>query len=122
METQVVCVKVKYLKPKYNNLKEWMNDPNNVYIARKGIVFIDNERFPKVDSIWANPFKINENTSRIEAIEQYKTYITNKINNGEISKEMLLDLKGKQLGCWCKEENKNIQCHGDILVELVKNL
>ena len=121
METQVVCVKVKYLKPKYNNLKEWMDDPNNVYIARKGIVFVDNERFPKVDSIWANPFKINENTSRIEAIEQYKTYITNKISNGEISNEMLFNLKGKQLGCWCKD-NERVPCHGDILVELVKNL
>lgn len=31
----------------YQDLKAWMNDPNNVYIGRKGIVFIDGERFPK---------------------------------------------------------------------------
>ncbi len=120
METCVVCVKVKNIKPEYKNLKEWMENPNNIYIARKGIVFIDNERFPKEDSIWANPYKINTNTSRTEAIEKYKTYITKKINDGEISRELLLNLKGKQLGCWCKDKGEN-QCHGDILVELINN-
>ncbi len=120
METRVVCVKVKNIKPEYKNLKEWMENPNNVYIARKGIVFIDNERFPKEDSIWANPYKIDANTSRIEAIEKYKIYITKKINDDVISRDLLLNLKGKQLGCWCKDKEEN-QCHGDILIELINN-
>ena len=41
----VVNVKVNCIRPKYNNLEEWMTDPNNVYIGRKGIVFINSERF-----------------------------------------------------------------------------
>ncbi len=120
METKVVCVKVKNIRPQFKNLEEWMENPNNIYIARKGIVFIDNERFPKEDSIWANPFKIDVNTSRNEAIDKYKTYITKKLNDGEISHQELLNLKGKQLGCWCKDKENN-QCHGDILVELINN-
>jgi hypothetical protein len=39
------------LRPKYKNLKEWCEDKNNVYIRRGGIVFIDNERYPKSDSV-----------------------------------------------------------------------
>jgi hypothetical protein len=42
----VVNCKVKYIRPEYNNLKEWMNNPNNVYIGREGVVFIDKKRFP----------------------------------------------------------------------------
>jgi hypothetical protein len=42
----VVNCKVQYIRPKYNNLKEWMNDPNNIYIGRGGVVFIDKKRFP----------------------------------------------------------------------------
>ena len=45
--TTCVNVKVKYIRPFYNNLKEWMEDENNVYIGRKGVVFIDGKRFRK---------------------------------------------------------------------------
>lgn len=53
----VVNVRVTNLRPRHKNLSEWMKDPNNVYIGRGGIVFIDNKRFPKHDSKWANPYK-----------------------------------------------------------------
>jgi hypothetical protein len=42
----VVNVKVEYIRPKHKNLSEWMKDENNVYIGRKGVVFIDGKRFP----------------------------------------------------------------------------
>lgn len=48
------------------NLKEWMNDPNNVYIERRGIVFIDGKRFPEQDSPYANPFKVGKDGTRDE--------------------------------------------------------
>ena len=49
----VVNCKVKFIREKYNNLKLWMEEKNNIYIGRSGIVFILNdktgikERFPK---------------------------------------------------------------------------
>lgn len=43
----VVNCKVVNIRPQYQNLKEWMNDSDNVYVGRGGIVFIDGERFPK---------------------------------------------------------------------------
>lgn len=44
---QVVNVKVAHIRPKYNNLKEWMEDENNEYVGRGGVVFVNGERFPK---------------------------------------------------------------------------
>ena len=50
----VVNVKVKFIRPRYENLSEWMKDENNVYIGRAGIVFIEKVRFPKIKSEWLN--------------------------------------------------------------------
>ncbi|KAG0042963.1 hypothetical protein BGZ83_011989, partial [Gryganskiella cystojenkinii] len=70
---EVVNVKVAFIRPKYKNLKEWMDDPNNIYIGRRGVVFVDGERYPKQDSPWANPFKINAKTTRAQVLSQYET-------------------------------------------------
>lgn len=103
LKTQVVSVKVKCIRPTWQNLRDWMADDKNVYIGRKGIVFIDNQRFPKEASRWANPFKGEG------AIEKFRDYLT-------FTEEELNELRGKRLGCWCKEK-PDIPCHGDVLVE-----
>ena len=119
----VVNVKVKHIRPAYKDLSEWMKNPNNVYIGRRGIVFIDGERFPKLDSIWHNPFKIDststsDSDSRDDVISKYETYIRKKILNDLTLRNELLKLKGKNLGCWC-HPNK---CHGDILLKILNEI
>lgn len=113
--TSVVNVKVINIRPKYNNLEEWINDKNNVYIGRKGVIFINNVRYPKENSIWHNPFKIDENNDRISVIKKYKKYIIKKINDENLLDE-LMKLKNKKLGCWCSPE----ACHGDVLKKLIE--
>jgi hypothetical protein len=117
MTTKVTNVKVGSIRPKYANLKEWMKDEQNVYIGRAGIVFLDNERFPKQSSIWANPFKIDAKNSREDVLEKYRVYIKAKIEKENLY-DKLRALKGKNLGCWCKPDG----CHGDILVEIINSL
>ena len=112
----VVNCKVKYIRPKYNDLKDWMNDENNIYIGRKGVVFIDNARFPQNSSNFANPYKIGKDGTREEILVKYKDFITNKLNNDENLVAELLSLKGKNLGCWCYPES----CHGYTLLELIE--
>ncbi|KAF9158835.1 hypothetical protein DFQ26_007194 [Actinomortierella ambigua] len=110
---EVVNVKVAHIRPAYANLKAWMNDTNkNMYIGRKGVVFVDGARFPKEDSVWANPFKITSNCTREEAVARYEAYIKGRLASGEVNLDSLV---GKRLGCWCSPE----LCHGHVLVNLV---
>lgn len=117
MRTTCVNVKVANIRPEYDNLKEWMNDKDHVYIGRIGVVFIDGQRYPPQDSIWANPFKINSQNDRYDVLKKYKEYIIDKLESRQISYRQLLKLRGKVLGCWCKPE----PCHGDILIKLLKD-
>ena len=64
---KVVNVKVKFIRPAFRNLREWCDAPGHVYIGRAGVVFVPSEadsgrkeRYPKRNSIWANPFKVDE--------------------------------------------------------------
>lgn len=114
--------KVEFIRPRYKNLKEWCEDENNEYIGRKGIVFIKNEegikeRYPKNNSIFYNPYKINKDGDRNEVIEKYKIYIINRLKNENDLLKELLKLKNKNLGCWCYPE----RCHGDILKEIINS-
>lgn len=111
----VVNCKVKHIRPNYNNLEEWMNDENNIYVGRKGIVFINKKRFPEKSSNFANPYKIGKDGTREEILIKYKNYIIDKLKNNEELKNELLSLKNKKLGCWCYPE----MCHGNILLELI---
>ena len=112
MVTKVVNVKVKHIRPDYDNLKEWMENPNNEYIGRRGVVFINKERFPKMSSQWANPFKVKKE-GRDKCLELYETWVREKIKKE--GKEELRKLKNKVLGCWCCPE----KCHGDILIKIL---
>ena len=121
-ETSVICVKVDSIRKKgFQNLREWMKNENNVYIGRKGVLLLEPEgggtkrRFPEEDSIWANPFKIDKNSTREDVIAKYETYIREKIAKDNSLIEKLLKLKGKTLGCWCHPE----PCHGDVLLKLI---
>lgn len=63
-------------------------------------------------SKWGNPFIIGKHGDRMEVIEKYRRWIVNQPKlMGELSV-----LIGKVLGCWCKPN----ACHGDVLVELLK--
>lgn len=129
-KTRVVCVKVANIRPKYNNLREWMEDSNNVYIGRRGIVFIDGKRFPPRDSIWANSFKIDtekriNDGTREEVLEKYEDCLRKILKKNPVMVNELLDLKNKRLGCWChslkfSELGGQAFCHGDILMKLLK--
>ena len=65
-------------------------------------------------SKWYNPFNINSRSSRADVIKRYEDYIRKK---PELM-NALSELRGKILGCWCKPKD----CHGDILVKLLKEL
>lgn len=119
-DTTVVNVKVKHIRPRYTDLRAWMEDPQNVYVGRKGVVLLPDpvtgkkSRYPLKDSLWANPFKVKNESERAESISKYKEYIKKKIIDEGLQDE-LEKLRGKTLGCWCMP----LPCHSEVLVELL---
>jgi len=110
----VANVRVAHIRPKYHNLAAWMQDANNVYVGRRGVVMINSKRFPERDSLWANPFRVGKDGTRDRVIAMYEVYIVAKIAEQGLEEE-LEALRGKTLGCWCAPE----PCHAEILLRLI---
>lgn len=66
-----------------------MADPNNVYIGRAGVVFIDGARFPSVASPFCNIYKIGIDGDRAGVIQKYKSYIIEKLKHKPFRKQLL---------------------------------
>lgn len=85
-----------------NKYKVDMDDPDIVYIGR--------------GSIWGNPYKISDTQTRDDVVDAYRRYLWSAIRNGVVTKEMLLELDGKRLACYCAPQ----ACHGDVLVRAIE--
>lgn len=92
-----------------NKYKVCMTDPDIVYIGR--------------GSIWGNPYSHKDGTkanvkvaTREEAVDKYRQRLWFLIREGAITKEMLLELDGKRLACYCSPQ----ACHGDVLVKAIE--
>lgn len=70
-------------------------------------------------SKFANPYKISENQSREVVIQKYKEWLWKQIKSGQITLQELLDLEGYDLVCFCKQPNKEVACHGDVIMAAV---
>lgn len=116
----VVNCKVEFIRPIYNNLEEWIADTNNYYIEENRRVVIRGRSYPYKDSIFKIPAKIKrqKNINKQQMLELYKDYLIDRSNKDEEFKKELLNLKDKNLGCWCKPDI----CHGDILLEVIELL
>lgn len=112
----VVNCRVANIRPQYPNLEMWMAEDKNVYVGRKGVVFIEGKRFPTKDSPFCNPFKIGrDGETREDVLRMYRKYIVSELNSNEELVKQLLNMEGKNLGCWCAPE----PCHADVLLELI---
>jgi hypothetical protein len=80
-------------------------DEYDVYIGRPGP--------------YGNPFIVGVHGNRSEVVLWHREWIDGVRNgpNGEEppTREQILSLRGKRLGCWCRGDQ---QCHGDYLAIL----
>ncbi len=86
-----------------------LREPFDIYIGRK------NSQYDLPQSPWANPFVIGKDGTREEVIEQYRDWIQTQPK----LLEMLPELKGKTLACWCKTAENPLPCHGEVLIGLL---
>eukprot|EP01059_Diplonema_ambulator_P005135 TRINITY_DN14863_c0_g1_i1.p1 TRINITY_DN14863_c0_g1~~TRINITY_DN14863_c0_g1_i1.p1 ORF type:complete len:182 (+),score=32.56 TRINITY_DN14863_c0_g1_i1:37-546(+) len=117
----VVNVRVANIRPKYKDLREWMQNPNHEYVGRAGVVFVTvdgkKQRYPTASSKWANPFKIGKEMTREVVIEKYKAHLDAMVKDDRARAE-LMKLEGKVLGCWCHPE----ACHADVILRKIAEL
>ena len=87
-----------------NRYKVDMSDPDIVYIGR--------------GSIWGNeePMKDRSDEERSRVIECYRHQLWSQIQQGIVTKEMLLELDLKRLCCYCVPK----PCHGEIILKAIK--
>lgn len=67
-------------------------------------------------SIWGNPFVMKDESQRTKVIELYREHLDHLIQSNRVTLEMLVELDGKTLACFCKPN----ACHGDVIVEAVQ--
>ncbi len=67
-------------------------------------------------SLFGNPFPITDTVDRARAIAAYRIWLWKQIKAGRITKEQLLALDGKRLGCFCAPK----ACHGDVLIKAIQ--
>jgi len=74
-------------------------------------------------SIFGNPFKMNNESERIEVIDKYRKWLNGEMVGFRDSERQAIlkelpNLKGKILGCFCYP----LPCHGDVLIEMLKKI
>lgn len=70
------------------------------------------------ESIFANPFYMKTEADRDTVVIQYTDWIWQQIADQIITKNDLLNLKGKKLVCYCAPKS----CHGDVVKSVVELL
>ncbi len=130
------CVKadsLRHLPQPYDNLREYLADPKNGLVCRRGIIWITDKKTGKKEafnwrqSLWANPFKVKESAedhregyyTLDEALENYSAHLDKLLENGENKKEFAKLLHFNRLGCFC---NAGDRCHVDIILSKLSKL
>lgn len=87
-----------------NKYKVNMTDSDIVYIGR--------------GSVWGNDeaMKNKSGEERLRVVNCYRKQLQSNLKTGVITKEMLLELEGKRLACYCAPK----LCHGDVLVRAIE--
>ena len=146
--TKVCNCRVKYIRPAgFDNLRDWMDDPNHVYVGRRGIVFLknksgQNERFPKKHSLFANIHRLAAVNYKkwiraqiLDNPQRFGVYTIGEKDDDEDDDEetiqlALMGLKGKTLGCWCVQSAcvpvegttvASLCCHAQMLAHMADN-
>jgi hypothetical protein len=93
-------------------------EPYDIYIGRAG---------KGQDGYFGNPHPVGYcdickvNHMRGEAVEAFKKDFLIRIESDTEFRERVLTLRGKRLGCFCKQPNYYFACHGDVYKEWLDN-
>ena len=106
------------METKVINIKS--GEPYDIYIGRAG---------RGKDGYFGNPHTMGgvycpackSYHDRNGCIEAFKKDFYKRIEIDKEFKKRVLELKGKTLGCFCKQPHTEVACHGDVYVEYLDN-
>lgn len=117
-----VSVKVDYLRPRYDNLQQWIQQPGHILCTRRGRVFItDNQGkyvFTYPESPWANPYTVKD-YGLDQALVLYENYLHQQLTNPQTLQQFTELSNVKELGCFCAPHES---CHVDVIIKLLKSI
>lgn len=70
-------------------------------------------------SVFYNPYPLNEGDDRYKVICHY---INDLCHDQQMLNKVIVELRGKTLGCWCHYPGKEKYCHGDFLTWIAHNV
>lgn len=79
-----------------------------------GAIYVEraNAQYNLAHSKFANPFPVTKNCSRQESIDKYRFWLYEQLKIGNITKQDILSLEGKNLVCYCSP----LPCHSNVLI------
>lgn len=80
---------------------------------------------PPLEGCFGNPIhliNVNDEQERQVCVAKYKEYFYARIELDLDFRDAVLGLRGKTLGCFCKQPDREVACHGDIIVEWLNSI
>lgn len=72
-------------------------------------------------SVFGNPFEIGRDGTRQEVIEKYRRWFGFLVKS-KFVQDQLRSMRGKKLGCFCKQPHVEVDCHVDVIAEYIDSL
>lgn len=110
---ETTVVNFKDVMEYWDKTRQKWTDAQYVYIGRA------NGHYHLPTSRWANNHVMQDESQRQQVIDAYRQGLL-KMDRATLRAE-LKKLAGKTLVCWCKKADQEVACHGDVLVEFIKN-
>lgn len=111
MAAKTTIVHFQDVKHHWNRVTRQWDSDQYVYIGRVNFAY----NLPP--SKWANHFSVSK-YGRTEAIKKYRKRLL--YTPGQPLLADIEELRGKTLVCWCKQQDSEVACHGDVLIELLE--
>lgn len=100
-------------------LERWMAIPNNIYVGRRGRIFIGSGEEKRIfhyqGSKYGNPYVVGTKPGQYalkDSLNLYKTYLAESGLVDEVE-----ELRGMNLGCFCDQKGP---CHAKVLLEYLE--
>ena len=107
--TRVNVKKVALSHRGYKHFLDWYSNPRHLYIGRSMDHYVKGAEASK----WQNSFTVKK-----FGLEKCLELYEEKIRRTPELLGAIHELEGMELGCWCKP----FPCHGDILINLFKEI